>query len=56
MLGRRPGCRVSLFGAKTDWTDAGRPVPGAPVIKIKGLPIFGSVRVMSQPPAVYPFR
>ena len=47
---------VSLFGAKTDWTDAGRAVPGSPVVKIKGLPIFGSVRVMSRPPTPYPFH
>lgn len=47
---------ISLFGAKTDWTDAGRAVPGAPVIKIKGLPIFGSVRVMSSTPQQYAFE
>ena len=41
---------VTLFGAKTDRTAAGEEVPGAPVIKVKGLPIFGSVRVMTAPP------
>ena len=41
---------VSILGAKTDRAGAGRPVAGAPVIRIKGLPILGSVRVMSRPP------
>lgn len=46
---------LSLFGVKTDRADAGRPVPGAPVVKVKGLPFLGSVRVMSEPPLGSPF-
>ena len=41
---------LSVFGAKTDRATAGQEVPGGPVIRIKGLPIFGSVRVMTEPP------
>lgn len=41
---------VSIFGAKTDRAAAGQEVPGGPIIRVKGLPIFGSVRVMTGPP------
>ena len=41
---------VSLFGAKTDRATAGQEVSGGPIVRVKGLPIFGSVRVMTAPP------
>ena len=41
---------VPIVGAKTDGTAAGDEVEGAPVVRVKGFPIFGSVRVMNRPP------
>jgi hypothetical protein len=41
---------VSIFGSTSDKTAAEATVAGAPVIKVRGWPIFGSVRVASQPP------
>ena len=41
---------LPLFGAKTDAT-SGRVIPEAPVVRVRGFPIFGSVRVIESEPA-----
>jgi len=41
---------LPVFGVKTDATSAGDDLEGAPVVRVKGFPLFGSVRVMNRPP------
>lgn len=42
---------LPVFGAKTDATEAGDEVEGAPVVRVKGFPLFGTVRVVNRLPA-----
>lgn len=43
-----------LAGAKTDQAAPARGVPEAPVVRVKGFALFGSIRVLNRPPAEPP--
>jgi hypothetical protein len=37
---------LPVFGASKDESEAGRPVAGSPVIRVRSLPLFGAVKVL----------